>query len=552
MSGIQSAVNAAAPGDTIALGNGVYNNSDLPAIDVDKSIVIKSQSGDPEQCVINCPYGEQGPYEEWRAFNIHASLGDTVSIIGLSIFGGRSGEFNAGGGIYAASPALLQDLIIEECYAREGGSAFYLGAFSVVRSCIIRNNIAGGAMLVEGVIEDSSFFDNLKLNEFAVTNVIVNRSFLSSLEMDGECTVELNYSTIGNLWMFSGQLTASHSTFEFGQFDLGIAVFSCCYFLDPDFFLPDTSCIIEISYNDCDPDFIWTATFEDFPGDNGGLLVATWDNPSDSIVDPSTTIYSYSIQREDDSWTTIGGATWSPSGEYNVVLQTSDIFTIGQPVNSSNYRIVANTTTPGVEFFTPKFSAYSIDNIAPPMPIAAIEDGIGFRTLLWEIPDIPDYLEACVFRGSEPGFVPGEPLACTPSNEWSESHLSYYYYRVEFKDIHGNLSEFSDELVGNFPTSVDPDSPHVFSVKQNFPNPFNPSTIIEFSLPDNLFVSLLVYDVSGRRVNTLILHESLDAGHHMATWDGTFENGRRAPAGVYFCKLIAGKNTAVRRMVLLK
>ena len=83
-------------------------------------------------------------------------------------------------------------------------------------------------------------------------------------------------------------------------------------------------------------------------------------------------------------------------------------------------------------------------------------------------------------------------------------------------------------------------------LKQNFPNPFNPSTTILFRLDETSFATLRVYDILGRLVETL--HEGLlHPGEYITTWSA----GNR-PSGIYFCRLKAGTVAQTIRLVLLR
>lgn len=86
---------------------------------------------------------------------------------------------------------------------------------------------------------------------------------------------------------------------------------------------------------------------------------------------------------------------------------------------------------------------------------------------------------------------------------------------------------------------------------QNVPNPFNPDTRIAFDLVGPEHVSLLIYDVAGRRIRTLI-DEVLPAGAHSVVWDGRDEAGRQAATGVYFYRFQAGNQIETKKMVMLK
>jgi hypothetical protein len=86
---------------------------------------------------------------------------------------------------------------------------------------------------------------------------------------------------------------------------------------------------------------------------------------------------------------------------------------------------------------------------------------------------------------------------------------------------------------------------------QNFPNPLNPGTLIEFSLENPGSVSLTVHDASGRLVATLLERNLAEGAHHVA-WDGRDAAGRRVSSGVYFYRLESGTTSATKRMVLVK
>ncbi len=91
-----------------------------------------------------------------------------------------------------------------------------------------------------------------------------------------------------------------------------------------------------------------------------------------------------------------------------------------------------------------------------------------------------------------------------------------------------------------------------YSLNPCYPNPFNPATTISYDLPEAANVRLVIYDVAGQRVQTLVAGETVGAGRHEVVWNGTDEAGRVVPAGVYFCRLDAGGYSETRRMALVK
>jgi uncharacterized repeat protein (TIGR01451 family) len=90
-----------------------------------------------------------------------------------------------------------------------------------------------------------------------------------------------------------------------------------------------------------------------------------------------------------------------------------------------------------------------------------------------------------------------------------------------------------------------------FSLGDAYPNPFNPETEISFSLPERAEVSLVIYNVLGEKVRTLVNGE-MSAGTHTISWKGTDEAGNPVASGIYFYKLSAGDLTATKKMVLTK
>jgi outer membrane protein assembly factor BamB len=90
-----------------------------------------------------------------------------------------------------------------------------------------------------------------------------------------------------------------------------------------------------------------------------------------------------------------------------------------------------------------------------------------------------------------------------------------------------------------------------FALLMNTPNPFNPSTAISFNLPASGKATLIVYDITGRKVRELV-SGMLSAGKNTAVWDGRDDSGRPVSSGVYFSRLTMGKKAVVGKMLLMK
>jgi flagellar hook assembly protein FlgD len=94
-------------------------------------------------------------------------------------------------------------------------------------------------------------------------------------------------------------------------------------------------------------------------------------------------------------------------------------------------------------------------------------------------------------------------------------------------------------------------APQQFALHQNYPNPFNADTQIDFHLSETGHVRLMVYNMLGQLVKTL-LDEDLPAGPHRAIWDGTNIKDRPLASGIYFCRLEAAGHKAIKKMVLTR
>ena len=120
---------------------------------------------------------------------------------------------------------------------------------------------------------------------------------------------------------------------------------------------------------------------------------------------------------------------------------------------------------------------------------------------------------------SERGIVSGYSMDCSPEDD-------------------NQVSNNGNQNLNN-PTAE-------FSLKQNYPNPFNPSTHLEFGISDLGFVSLKVYDITGKELKTLV-NEIKPAGNYSIEF-----NGSNLPSGVYYYKIESGNFMQVRKMILLK
>ena len=150
------------------------------------------------------------------------------------------------------------------------------------------------------------------------------------------------------------------------------------------------------------------------------------------------------------------------------------------------------------------------------------------------------------------------------NEEWTVEEfppVNARYVQVHF--INNNQSAWAGlwegEIWGNNTTVVDPSSnnlPIGFALGQNYPNPFNPSTTINYSIPSSSFVTLMLYDVLGNEVATLVNEEKPQGSYEIKFSTGSGSSSGREiynlPSGIYFYRLQAGSFVETRKMVLLK
>jgi hypothetical protein len=225
-------------------------------------------------------------------------------------------------------------------------------------------------------------------------------------------------------------------------------------------------------------------------------------------------------------------------------------------MNHTVFVITAHTTTPSIWYVCDPDSGYSVDNIAPAVPTGfavAYNTGSG-NQLSWDQCPDEDFQYFCVYRSSDPDFVP-EPadlVHTTTTTSWIDPDYDGWnvYYKITALDFVGNESDPAS--AGTVTAVAEPVIPQTFALYQNVPNPFNPTTAIRYDVPvGGGEVTLRVYDVSGRLVRALVDGPE-GPGAKMVTWDGRNDRGQAVSSGVYFYRMTAPGFDTTHKMVLLQ
>jgi len=137
----------------------------------------------------------------------------------------------------------------------------------------------------------------------------------------------------------------------------------------------------------------------------------------------------------------------------------------------------------------------------------------------------------------------------SPDCKWNpDPALKLGAQRWSFDEVIFGLNDGTGitDVAGN-PTVV----PLSYDLGNNYPNPFNPTTEIEYAIPVSNHVSLAVFNSLGQQIKTLV-DRNMTAGTYHATWDGTDDMGNNMPSGTYFYKMTSSHFNLSRRMTLLK
>ncbi len=284
------------------------------------------------------------------------------------------------------------------------------------------------------------------------------------------------------------------------------------------FVTPDTGWLVAgLLYRTTDAGVTWNSTMI------GGDKVQFVDSRTGWLLVPVITL------SEDDAsvlyYTTDGGANWT----YRMIYEAVRDFAFLDPQTGwfVSYAGGVFRTTDGGASWLPTctlsepvkqilFTSDQIGWVVGDYAIYRSEDGGLTFSRFRPLP--PYEAVAMCFRSASLGFVFGQ------------NGMLYEY------EMHG-------DDVREIPV---PGIPSELALEQNYPNPFNPTTVVSFQLPVVSKVTLVVYDVLGREVTTLI-DETKPAGGYSVQWDAS-----RFASGMYLVRLTAGRFTATRKILLLR
>ena len=239
------------------------------------------------------------------------------------------------------------------------------------------------------------------------------------------------------------------------------------------------------------------------------------------------------------------------SPTYLFPLSTSPLLGGGTPISGITKDILGESRSP----FFPSIGAYENDSAALPVELSSFtysnekNNVMLYWTTSGEINNSGFDIERRHERietqdvWTKIGSVSGNGTTTTNQTySFTDRNLAsgIYSYRLKQSDFNGNFEYFnlSNEVVIGVPAK--------FELSQNYPNPFNPSTNLEFGIPELGFVSLKVYDASGKEAATLV-NELKSAGYYSVNF-----NASDLSSGIYFYRLIIGGFSATKKLMLVR
>ena len=298
----------------------------------------------------------------------------------------------------------------------------------------------------------------------------------------------------------------------------------------------------------------------DVPNDQGGYLYLSFNRSAydtDILTNTVFDLYSddfddelffanfgsegYVIERFDNEvWTAVQSLFAYGSDTYQVEVRTlSDSTSVSNSL--AEYRVIAAMTEGNFESLSTVIG-YSVDNIAPMVPTSftgSYDSELGRAVLSWDPSNANDISHYNVYKNE---------TLYTSINDitFSENIVGDAEYSISAVDIHENESMLTEpvymaELSINEELIITD-----FRLLPAYPNPFNPITTIQYSLPNYSKILIQVYNSNGALVSELV-NSSMQAGEYSITWDAADH-----ASGIYFVKMIAGDFLQNQKLILMK
>jgi hypothetical protein len=233
-----------------------------------------------------------------------------------------------------------------------------------------------------------------------------------------------------------------------------------------------------------------------------------------------------------------------PNGTHNIVAS------IAHHQSSALNDLHINPETPV------HYTEFTLIDLPQPFSLSfSVNNDNGLLNINWMAPFDPvlPVLGYNVYRKFDTG--PFHLVSTVEETSYSET-LSYegayqYYVSVQYLNAEGSPSDLLSFLYPYVSNPQDAIPALVTKLDSNYPNPFNPSTTISFSLAKAGKASLAIYNLKGQLVKRLV-DGDYGSGEHKVVWNGKDENNRNIASGMYFYRMESGSYKSVKKMLLMK
>ena len=307
----------------------------------------------------------------------------------------------------------------------------------------------------------------------------------------------------------------------------------------------------------------------DVPNDQGRWVSIAFTKDSEDAEGASTQVLSYGVYRRDDpapsssaaeaisgdsedallkieGWTFVASAPAHGESIYLVEAPTVGDSTIAGGDYNSTFFVRAMTAAPTIFFDSPSAAGYSLDNLAPPAPTGAAYSA---GNLSWDPLPAADFDYFTVYGNVINDFGSAVLVGYTTGESMDVSGSPYPWYFTTATDFSGNEGPPSTPAIatgiGGRPER------YVLSVS-SYPNPFNPSTTVKYTVPAQGDVTVAIYDARGARVATLVAGQPHAAGAYTVAWNARSSRGAAVTSGIYFARIEHASGTRSKKLILLK